>query len=182
MPLPAAPVSDGSVSDWRDDDLDFAGLQQLLTDMKRKTSGSPHGDFWKKDYDAFVKYEFALQTVEGKVKLLEPGNGAGSNLVRALRGAPLLVRKPDGSMKEEAFSVMPPKGAPMKAADHRAHPALDRPRPPPPRPPAPKTQSRPGARARGRRPRPCPRRSAPTPTPTAPTAPTRLRRDACSPT
>ena len=113
----APPTATVGASDWRANDLDFAGLQQLLTDMNRKTSGSPHGDFWKKDYDAFLKYEFALQTVEGKVKLLEPGNSAGSNLVRALRGAPMLVRKPDGRIQEEAFSVMPPKGAPMKAAD-----------------------------------------------------------------
>ena len=112
-----APAPDGAASDWRDDDVDFAGVQKILADMKRKTSGSPHGDFWKKDYDAFLKYEFTLLTVEGKMKLLKPGDSAGSNLIRALRGAPLLVTKADGSVHEETFSVMPPKGGPMKPDD-----------------------------------------------------------------
>jgi hypothetical protein len=143
--------------------VDFAGVQKILVDMKRKTSGSPHGDFWKKDYDAFLKYEFTLLTIEGKMKLLKPGDSAGSNLIRALRGAPLLVTKADGSVHEETFSVMPPKGGPMKPDDiekiragsttvrrrrARTAPAAGRPRPLR-RPRGPRGPHAHGARAHG---------------------------------
>ena len=49
--------------------------------------------------------------------MLEPGKGAGSNLVRALEGRPLIVRAADGTTKEQEFSRMPPKGAPVPEAD-----------------------------------------------------------------
>ena len=40
-----------SRSDWKEDDLDYAGLQKLFVDLNRKTSGSPHGKFWTKAYE-----------------------------------------------------------------------------------------------------------------------------------
>lgn len=108
---PAPPAAAG------DEDLDFPGVVQLLANLRRKTSGSPHGDFWKKDYDAFVGLSFPVPSVNGRMRLLTPGDGARSNLVRALRGAPLTVDLPDGSTREEPFSVMPPTGAPMPERD-----------------------------------------------------------------
>jgi hypothetical protein len=105
----------GPASDWKDDDLDFAGVEKLLADLKRKTSGSPHGEFWKKDYEQFLAYSF--DTTEGKAKLLIPGDGANSNLYKAIVGKTLTVIGPDGNPKEAAFPRMPQKGGPVPAAD-----------------------------------------------------------------
>jgi hypothetical protein len=96
-------------------DVDFAGVVQLLKDLKRKTSGSPHGAFWNKPYAEFMAFSF--EAGGGKVKLVTPGDGAKSNLVRALKTEPLLLTMPDGTVKEETFSPMPPRGGPMPAAD-----------------------------------------------------------------
>ncbi|MCC7139680.1 MAG: hypothetical protein IT460_14750 [Planctomycetes bacterium] len=119
-PAPAAPPSPAPAAgggDWRADDVDFEGARKIFAEPARKTSGSPHGDFWKKDYDAFLAYEFALTTMDGKVKLVVPGDASRSNLVRALRGEPMLVTLPDGSSKEEPFNPMPPKGPKISKAD-----------------------------------------------------------------
>jgi hypothetical protein len=106
-PPPSAPAAD---------DLDYAGVQRLFEDLKRKSTGSPHGTFWKKPHAEFVAFEF--KTNDGDViRLVKPGDGAGSNLVRALRGAPLEATDPSGKRKEVEGKVMPPKGAPMPEAD-----------------------------------------------------------------
>ncbi len=108
---PAAPTAD-----WRDDDLDYAGLIAIFKFVSKKASGSPHGVFWldpndkskDRDYKDFVKVEFNLQTRDGKVVLLEPGNSARSNLVRSFRGEKLLVVV-NGKEEEWAWDkVMPP--------------------------------------------------------------------------
>ena len=111
--LPAATATPDTA--WKDDDVDFAGVQKIFVDLNRKTSGSPHGKFWTKTYEEFVAYEF--DSADGKVKLLEAGKGAESNLVRALEGRPLLVRAANGTTKPQDFARMPPKGAPVPAAD-----------------------------------------------------------------
>jgi hypothetical protein len=108
-PAPTAPAADPS-------DLDYAGVQRLFEDLKRKPTGSPHGSFWKKPYAEFVAFEF--KTAEGDViRLVRLGDGKGSNLVRGLRGQPLEAIAPDGKPKAVEGKVMPPKGAPMPEAD-----------------------------------------------------------------
>lgn len=114
---PGASPADAASLEWRDDDLDYAGLQTLLTDMKRKATGSPHAAFWKLPYAEFIVLEFDLLAVTGKVRVLDKGSGTVTNLVRAFREQPLTIRLPNGSTREEKFSVMPPKGAPMPEAD-----------------------------------------------------------------
>ncbi len=102
-PSPAAPATD-----WRPDDVDYAGVQEIFRKLKRKVSGSPHGAFWDKPYEKTVDLVFNLQTRDGAVRLIEKGNGAGSNLVRALKGEPLTIVMPDGRIEHETFPVMPP--------------------------------------------------------------------------
>jgi hypothetical protein len=113
-PLPPPPGAEPG-ADWRADDVDFAGVVQLLKDLKRKATGSPHGSFWNKPYADFVALEF--EAGGGTIRLLDKGDGAGSNFVRALEGRPLVVKMPDGTTKEEAFPPMPPRGGPMPATD-----------------------------------------------------------------
>lgn len=112
-----APTPGTPAADWREDDLDYAGLVAIFKATSKKASGSPHAVFWldpndkSKDraYDEFMKVEFNLQTRDGKVVLLERGNSARSNLVRAFRGEKLLVILPNGKEEEWAWDkVMPP--------------------------------------------------------------------------
>jgi len=100
--------------EWKDDDVDFAGVQQIFVDFNRKTTGSPHGKFWTKSYEEFYAYE--VDSTEGKIRLIEPGNGTNSNMIRGLSGRPMLVRKADGTLAEHDFGRMPGKGAGMPAA------------------------------------------------------------------
>ncbi len=117
-PTPPPAVAAPTSSDWRDDDLDFAGVQKLFVDLKRKASGSPHGSFWTKGYEEFVAFEFAILSGSGgKIRMIEPGQGKASNLVKALRGEAMTIRMPDGSTRSEGFPVMPPKGAPVSDKD-----------------------------------------------------------------
>jgi hypothetical protein len=110
-----APAAGGG--DWKPDDLDYAGVQAIFRALKAKSSGAPHGKFWEKSHAEFVAMEFDMTSEEGKVKMVEPGNGAASNLVRALRGDPLTIKLPDGSTKTLEMDRMPPKGDPVSEAD-----------------------------------------------------------------
>jgi mono/diheme cytochrome c family protein len=103
---PRPPVDAG---DWREGDLDFAGVVKVLADLNQKASGSPHGRFWTKSYADFLAFEFTTASGE-KVRLVKPGDGAGSNLVRALLGEPL-EGTVDGKPVVVPGKPMPPKGA-----------------------------------------------------------------------
>ena len=99
-------------------ELTFDGVIALLKKLNPKASGSPHGKFWDLPYDQFLASEFQPNTEPGKVRLLTPGKGAQSNLVRALRGEALIRITDDG--KEVPFPVgqMPSKGkGALMAAD-----------------------------------------------------------------
>ncbi len=102
---PPAPPAPAAAADLRFDDV-----IALLKKLGPKASGSPHGKFWDLPYDQFVASEFQPNTEPGKIRLLVPGKGAQSNLVRALRGEPLVRITDDG--KEVPFPVgqMPSKG------------------------------------------------------------------------
>ncbi len=74
--------------------------------------------FWKRPYEEFVDFSFDLNTGEGKVRLIEKGNGAGSNLVHALSGQPLSVVTPEGkTIQIDIGKVMPPKGQKVAPED-----------------------------------------------------------------
>jgi hypothetical protein len=102
----------GSASgDWRADDVDHAGVVAFMNSLATKASGSPHGVFWRKPYAEFVEFKFTLNTGEGEVRLIEKGDGANSNLVKALEGKPLTAVAPDGKRVEVPLSkAMPPRG------------------------------------------------------------------------
>jgi hypothetical protein len=116
-PTPAGPGPGPApaAGDWKADDLDYEGVVKILTEPKRRVSGAPHGAFWKKSRDELCAYEF--ETTDGRVKMLVVGDGAKSNLVRALRHEPLTVTKADGTTVEKLYGVMPPKGDPVSDAD-----------------------------------------------------------------
>ena len=114
VPAPLPPPQPG-VGDWRPDDVDYEGVVKILTEPKRRSTGAPHGQFWKKTRDELCGYEF--ETADGKVRMLIVGDGAHSNLVRALLNQPLTVQRPDGTTFEKAYGVMPPKGDPVSPAD-----------------------------------------------------------------
>jgi hypothetical protein len=112
---PSPPVAGGG--EWLPDDLDYAGVQELFRAVKAKSTGAPHGKFWEKSHEQFLAFEFEMSSRDGTVRLVEPGNGAGSNLVRALKGEKLVVVLPAGGKEEVEAERMPPTGSPMADAD-----------------------------------------------------------------
>jgi hypothetical protein len=78
-------------------------MDQIITLYQTDLSGAPHGAFW----DVFSYEQFIIGFVPGvspQVKILEIGNGAGSNIVQALLGKGLFG--PGGS-----FNQMPADGS-----------------------------------------------------------------------
>jgi len=110
---------------WRDDDVDFAGAMKLLKDLNGKVSGSPHGKFWDLPYAQFVAFEFESNTEPGKNRLVVPGNSAESNLIRGMKGQPLVRIDPTGKPKPFDVGIMPPKGK-GKQPDAKALELLER--------------------------------------------------------
>ncbi len=110
-PPPAAP----GVSD-----LGYAEVVALLKGLKQRAKHAPHGEFWRElSWREFVEFEFPVgESGDERMRLVVPYDGAGSNLIRALKdGKALRVRRPDGSEVERDFERMPKGGAPLSAAD-----------------------------------------------------------------
>jgi hypothetical protein len=100
--------------------IKYADVQAIIKGLAPKWRGSPHGNFWEKPYAEFVDLEFEWGAAGGTVRLIKKGDGANSNLVRALRMQPLIVDMGGGKTQEIPIEKpMPPngKGAKMSDAD-----------------------------------------------------------------
>jgi hypothetical protein len=87
--------------------IGFAEVVNLLRGLGVARS-APHEAFWTLPYEEFVAFSFALLDGEGIVRLLEPYNGADSNLVKALRdGKGIMVTLPDGTRVSRDIEPMP---------------------------------------------------------------------------
>jgi hypothetical protein len=78
----------------------YTGLQAYMNKMialyGTSISGAPHHAFWNTlSYEQFISSN--VPGVSTPVKILEPGNGAGSNIVQALQGIGNLFG-PNGSI------------------------------------------------------------------------------------
>jgi hypothetical protein len=109
------PASDA----WREDDVDYAGVQALFRKLNPKAKTAPHRAFWEKPHAEFVEFEFEMRTEDGSIRLLEKGQkGADSNLVKALTdGKGLVAKMADGTTKTVDVDRMPSNGDPMPPED-----------------------------------------------------------------
>lgn len=107
---PPTPAMDAAGPGATAGTLKFDDVIALLKKLNPKASGSPHGKFWDLPYEQFLTSEFQPNTEAGKVRLLVPGKGAQSNLVRALRGEPLVRITDDGKEVPFPVGLMPSKG------------------------------------------------------------------------
>ncbi len=107
QPAPAVPgkTVEGPV-------IGFAEVQALLGAYMKTAASAPHGDFWTLSYAEFLEKTFPLEEgADGTIRLVTPGDGAGSNLIRALRdGKSLRVTYSDGRTEEKDIRRMPPRG------------------------------------------------------------------------
>ena len=92
-------------------------MQEVFRRLSPKAKGAPHKEFWNKPYEEFVEFEFTPNTADGKVRLLVKGDGANSNLVRALQGKDLATRLPDGRTQTFSVPQMPPGGKKVSPED-----------------------------------------------------------------
>jgi mono/diheme cytochrome c family protein len=110
-PPPNPPAMDGTTPAAGADD--FASIQEMIRGWSPKAAGSPHGKFWEKPYAEFVDFAFPFTSdkYDVKIRMIEKGKGADSNLIRALTGRPLVGTKADGTTVEISdIPLMPPKG------------------------------------------------------------------------
>lgn len=89
-----------------------AFLDKFITDNGTDLSGSPHGDFWNVEYDAFVNGD--VRGVPG-VKTLVKGDAEHSNLVLILRGPITVGGKRFRQMPADGSNPMPPEQIAMLA-------------------------------------------------------------------
>lgn len=83
-----------------------SALQTFVTENNYPIAQAPHGNMWERGTTENEHYHnFVTGNAVGNYKILEPGNGEGSNIIKALRGG-----KPpfDGS----TFPRMPAGGPP----------------------------------------------------------------------
>ncbi len=116
VPVPPQPTQpDAPVGD-----LGFEDVVGILKSIRQRAMHAPHGEFWRElSYAEFVAFEFAsVSGGDEMLRLVVPYDGAGSNLVRALRdGKALRVRLPDGRTVERDFPRMPKGQAAIPAED-----------------------------------------------------------------
>lgn len=102
--LPSKPV-EGPV-------IGYAEAQQILGSYLKTASAAPHQDFWTLSYAEFVAFQFPFAEGEdGMIRLVTPGDGEGSNLIKALKdGEGITVRLADGREEVRKVKRMPPRG------------------------------------------------------------------------
>jgi hypothetical protein len=108
--VPAAAAGGAPSTEWAADDLDFAGVLAILAAGTPKASGSPHGAIWTLPYRDFLAFAFDIPSEGARARLLVVGDGARSNLVRALAAKPLIAEKDGREIEVDLGRAMPPKG------------------------------------------------------------------------
>ena len=98
----------------------FADVIAALKRLEPNAQDAGHESFWKLDYAEFVAFEFPYTWDEADilVKMIEPWNAAGSNLIRALRGGKgIVMAGSDGKTTTRDIAPMPKNAVPMPEAD-----------------------------------------------------------------
>jgi hypothetical protein len=92
--------------------ISFAEVQQILSGRVKNATTAPHENFWELPYEEFIAFEFPFEWGgEGKIRLITPGDGAGSNLIRGLKdGKSVVVTYADGRTEIKDVRRMPPRG------------------------------------------------------------------------
>ncbi len=97
-------------------DIGYPEIQAMFAALNKDPGDAPHERFWELDYDEFIEFEFPPtwdEAGESSMKLLEVGNSAESNLIKALTdGKGLTVKREDGTVVRMNIAVMP-KGSRM---------------------------------------------------------------------
>jgi hypothetical protein len=83
-----------------------AFFDKFIVDNGTDLTGSPHGDFWNVDYDAFVNGD--VRGVPG-VKTLIKGDAEHSNLILILRGSITVGGTTYERMPADGSNFMPPE-------------------------------------------------------------------------
>ncbi|MDA1195020.1 MAG: c-type cytochrome [Planctomycetota bacterium] len=97
----------------------YADIQAILAGLNRDPGDAGHEKFWELPYAEFVALEFPFSwdNTDETIKLIDVGNSAESNLVRALiDGKGLKVKLADGTYESRDIQRMPKGGAALDPA------------------------------------------------------------------
>ncbi len=100
--------------------LSYENVQNLFRALEPNPQDAPHDAFWNLPYKEFVELVFpeSWDDFDNKIKMIKVGDGANSNLIRALRdGRGIVVDLPGGKTKTINISRMPKGAKPMPAED-----------------------------------------------------------------
>ena len=102
--------------------LGYADVQAMFKALGHDAGDAGHERFWDLPHKEFVELSFpySWDEPENLVKLLEPGNGAGSNLILALTTGRITVITEDGRTVRKKIAVMPKGQNPMSDDDIKA--------------------------------------------------------------
>ena len=89
--------------------LGYADIQRYFSEMGHDPGDAGHERFWELPYKDFIAlaFPYSWDEPENTVKLLVPGNGAGSNLILALTTGRIAVTLEDGKVVKKKIAVMP---------------------------------------------------------------------------
>lgn len=103
--------------------IGYADVQRFFAELKNDPGDAPHEAFWDLPYKEFVElvFPFSWDEAEITMKLLEPGNAADSNIIKAITtGRGLIVLDESGKKMRKNISVMPKGQGPMDEAKVKA--------------------------------------------------------------
>lgn len=102
--------------------IGFAEVQQILGSWLKTASAAPHQDFWTLSLPEFVAFTFPFAEGEdGMIRLVTPGDGRGSSLIKALvDGKGIVVTYADGRTEVKDVKKMPPRGKKKPTEDEIA--------------------------------------------------------------
>lgn len=94
--------------------IGYADVQAMFKALGRDPGDAGHERFWELSHEAFCNLEFPLSwdEVDSLIKLIEPYDGKGSNMIKALiDGKGISYTDEDGRLRKTNIKRMP-KGAP----------------------------------------------------------------------
>ena len=100
--------------------IGYEEVQGMFQALGRDPGDAGHERFWELSHEEFCKLAFPLSwdDVDSTIKLIEPYDGAGSNLIRALvDGKGITYTDADGNLKRTNIQRMPKGGAAMPDDD-----------------------------------------------------------------
>lgn len=115
---PGAPGAPAAGAGAATSDLGYAEVKELLAGLGKSARTAPHGNFWDEDYQPFIDFEFTYESpAEVFIRMIVPWDSRMSNLIRGLRGEPILACSGGTNLVELSVRRMPVGVAPMSDAD-----------------------------------------------------------------